>query len=101
MPLTVFGKASRASANAGDQQSHRQSRASQIKWRTEMKRLSIRILAIAVLTPMAAFGAIGSASAAPHSPAAVHRAPAADKTAARTDDICAENPFCNKRSINP
>jgi hypothetical protein len=66
-----------------------------------MKRLSIRILAIAVLTPMAAFGAIGSASAAPHSPAAVHRAPAAGKTAARTDDICAENPFCNKRSLNP
>lgn len=66
-----------------------------------MKKLSMRILAIAILAPMGAFGAIGSASAASHGPAAVHGAPAASKTAVTTGDLCAENPFCNKRSLNP
>jgi hypothetical protein len=39
-----------------------------------MKKLRLRILAIAILAPMAAFGAIGSASAASQSPAAVRGA---------------------------
>jgi hypothetical protein len=46
-----------------------------------MKKLRLRILAIAILAPMAAFGAIGSASAAVRSPAAVRGATAARATA--------------------
>jgi hypothetical protein len=66
-----------------------------------MKKLGMRILAIAILASMAAFGAIGSASAAPHGPAAVHGAPAVSKTAATTGDLCSSDPYCIKRSLNP
>jgi hypothetical protein len=66
-----------------------------------LKKLSMRILVPAILAPMAAFGATGSASAAPHSPAAVHGAPVAS-TAAVTGDVCTVEPgFCTKKDLNP